>query len=50
MDWTNLAGDTDRCRALVNVVMNFKGFIKFGELLDQLWTSQLLRKDLVPWS
>ena len=48
MDWINLAEDRDRWRALVIAVMNFKGSIKCGELLDQLRTSQLLRKNLVP--
>jgi len=50
MDWINLAEDMDRWRGLVNDVTNFKVFIKCGELLDQLRTSQLLRKDVVPWS
>jgi hypothetical protein len=34
MDWIELAQDRDRRRALVDVVMNFPGSIKFGEFLD----------------
>jgi hypothetical protein len=34
MDWTELAQDLVRWRALVNVVMNLRGYIKFGKLLD----------------
>jgi len=34
MDWTELAQDWDRCRALVNAVMNLRGSIKYGEFLD----------------
>ena len=26
------------------------GFVKYGEFLDQLQTSQLLKKDSAPWS
>ena len=50
MDWIDLAEDRERRRALVNAVMNLKGSIIFGEILDQLRTIQLLRKDSVPWS
>jgi hypothetical protein len=50
MDWINLTEDRERRRALVDAVMNLKGSIAFGEILDQLRTSQLLRKDAVPWS
>jgi CRISPR/Cas system-associated protein Cas7 (RAMP superfamily) len=50
MDWTNLAEDRERRRELVNAIMNLKGSIIFGEILDQLRTSQLLRKDSVSWS
>jgi hypothetical protein len=50
MDWINLADVSDRWRELVIGVMNFEGAIQCGELFGQMRTSQLLRKDLVPWS
>jgi hypothetical protein len=34
MDWIALAQDRDRCWALVNAVMNLRGFINSGEFLD----------------
>ena len=49
MDWINLAEDRERRLVLVNAVINLKGSIKIGEILDQLRTSQLLRKDSVSW-
>jgi len=33
MDWIEPSQD-DRCRALVQAVMNFSGSIKYGEFLD----------------
>ena len=43
-----MAENRDRWRTLVNAVMNLKGSITFGEILDQLRTSHLLRKDSGP--
>jgi len=34
MDWIEQVRDKDRWRALVNAVMNIRGFIKWGEFLD----------------
>ena len=33
MDWSNVAQDRDRWWAIVNVIMNLRGSIKFGEFL-----------------
>jgi hypothetical protein len=38
MDWIEPAQDRDRCRYVVNAVMNLSGSIKCGELLDYLRT------------
>ena len=38
MGWIDLAQDSDRWRALVNLVMNLLGSIKCGEFLDWLRT------------
>jgi hypothetical protein len=38
MDWIELAQDRDRCRALINAVMNIRCSIKCGEFLDWLRT------------
>jgi hypothetical protein len=32
--WIDLAQNRDQCRALVNKVMNFRGFIKCWEILE----------------
>ena len=34
MDWSDLAQDWDRKRALVHVVVNLRGSVKCGEFLD----------------
>jgi hypothetical protein len=34
MDWIGLAQDRDRWRTLVSAVMNLRGTVKCGELLD----------------
>jgi hypothetical protein len=34
MDWIDVAQDKYRWRALVNAVMNIRGYIKCGEFLD----------------
>jgi hypothetical protein len=34
MDWIDLAQDRDRCRAVVNAVMNLCVSIKYGEFLE----------------
>lgn len=41
MDWIHLAQNTDRCRAVVNTVMNIFGSIKDEEFIE--WLSD--RKD-----
>jgi hypothetical protein len=34
VDWIHLAYDRDQWWAVVNTVMNFRGFIKVGEFVD----------------
>jgi len=48
MDWIDLAQDRDGWWASVNVVMNIRSCIKYGEFIDKLSTCQLLSKDPAP--
>jgi len=50
MDWIELVQVRDMWRALVNVVMNLRGSIKYGEFLDELRTGWFLKKGCAPWS
>jgi hypothetical protein len=48
IDWIDLAQDRDKRRALLNTVMNLRGFIKCWEALECLHNRQLLKKDSAP--
>jgi hypothetical protein len=44
MDWINMAEDREKCRALVNTVMNLRVPSKCWEVPEWLHDWQLLRK------
>ena len=49
INWIDLAEDKDKCRSVINALMNVR-FHKIGKHFDCLRNSYFLRKDTSPWS
>jgi hypothetical protein len=50
VDWSDLALDREKWRAVVNAMIKPLGSIKFGGFLDQSRSSMLFRKEPAPCS
>jgi len=50
VNWIYLTQQRGQWQALVNAVMNLRGFHKSAEILDWMSSYQFLMKDFAPWS